>query len=44
MKKDDHRFHRDRKQQIENQSRENKPEWWQDSKPIYLPKKKKKKR
>jgi len=43
MKKADHKFYRDKKQQIDSQSRENKPNPWQDSNPIYIPKKKKKK-
>ena len=44
MKKADHRFHRDKREQIDANARENKPCLWQDNSPIYIPKRKKKKK
>ena len=49
MKKADYKFHRDKKHQIENASKENEPSIWQhyrglaSSNPIFIPKRKKKK-
>jgi len=47
MNKADYKFHRDKKQQLENDARQS-PErghfWWdQSNRPIFIPKKKKKK-
>ena len=43
MKKADHRFHRDKREQIDDSARENKPDLLQANNPIYIPKRKKKK-
>ena len=43
MKKADYKFYRDKKQDIESDSRQNETNWgWQKSNPIFIPKKKKK--
>ncbi len=44
MKKADYKFHRDRKEQIESQSRQSEVFIWRTSgSPIFIPKRKKKK-
>lgn len=43
MKKAEHRFHRDKKRQIDSLSRETQPMFWSNSNPIFIPKRKKKK-
>jgi len=44
MNKADYKFHRDRKEEIENNSKQNESFFWRsDPKPIYIPKRKKKK-
>lgn len=45
MNKADHKFHRDKREQIDSQARENdQPVWFKNiPRPIYIPKRKKKK-
>lgn len=44
MKKAEYKFHRDKKQEIDNQSRQNNPIFnWSEPRPIFIPKRKKKK-
>lgn len=44
MKKSDYKFHRDKKESIQNLSKENEQDFWRKSsnKPIFIPKRKKK--
>lgn len=47
MKKSEYKFHKDKKEQIDNLSKENEPLIWQmwkpSHKPIFIPKRKKRK-
>lgn len=43
MKKAEYKFYRDKKQEIQYDSKENQREYWHGSNPIYIPKRKKKK-
>lgn len=43
MKKADYKFHRDRRQTIQRDSKQSVPMWYEESNPIYIPKRKKKK-
>jgi hypothetical protein len=44
MTKADHKFYRDKRQDIEDNAKQNETNWgWQKSNPIFIPKRKKKK-
>jgi len=43
MQKAEHKFQRDRREKIDSNSKQNEKQFYQDSNPVFIPKRKKKK-